>query len=96
VSKIWDTLIECQNGIIDTFNARGVEIQEPGMDQFNKEDGGWLNRVWQNDHIRRAHIDVVDARETKGLWMMHVCVFPTLDNGMVLCLTQLDLNKKSS
>ena len=81
MSKIWDALIECQNSIIDIFDSRCVEIQELGMDRFNKANGGWLNRVWQNDHIRRAHIDVVDARETKGLWMMHVCVFPTLDNG---------------
>ena len=80
MSKIWDTLIECQNSIIDIFDTRGVEIQEPGMENFNNKDGGWLNRVWQNDHVRRAHIDVVDARNTKGLWMMHVCVFPVLSN----------------
>ena len=30
--------------------------------------------------MRRAHIDVVDARESKGLWMMHVCCFPNLYN----------------
>jgi phycocyanobilin:ferredoxin oxidoreductase len=36
--------------------------------------------VWHNDNVRRAHIDVVDARESKGLWMMHVCVFPVLNN----------------
>ena len=38
------------------------------MKQFNKK--GWVNRTWKNDSIRRAHVDVVDARETKGLWMM--------------------------
>ena len=32
------------------------------------------------EHVRRAHIDVVDARESKGLWMMHVCVFPVIQN----------------
>ena len=26
------------------------------------------------------HIDVVDVRESKGLWMMHVCCFPVLTN----------------
>jgi hypothetical protein len=50
------------------------------MDHFNQPDSGWINRVWQNDDVRRAHIDVVDARKTKGLWMMHVCVFPNLHN----------------
>jgi phycocyanobilin:ferredoxin oxidoreductase len=33
-----------------------------------------------SSRYRRAHIDVVDARETRGLWMMHCCVFPHLDN----------------
>jgi phycocyanobilin:ferredoxin oxidoreductase len=51
------------------------------MEQFNQPNSGWVNRVWANENIRRAHIDVVDARESKGLWMMHVCVFPELTNG---------------
>ena len=50
------------------------------MEHFNQSDGSWINRVWKNNDVRRAHIDVVDARETKGLWMMHVCVFPQLNN----------------
>lgn len=77
---IWDKLIDCKDQIIQLFDHHGVEIAEPGMDYFNQPDGGWINRVWENEDIRRAHIDVVDARSTKGLWMMHVCVFPKLDN----------------
>lgn len=46
------------------------------MDRFNQP--GWVNRVWSGDVYRRAHVDVVDARESKGLWMMHCCVFPHL------------------
>ena len=77
---IWDQLVDCQEDIIQMFNARGTEINEPGMEHFNQSDGSWINRVWENEHVRRAHIDVVDARDTKGLWMMHVCVFPQLNN----------------
>ena len=80
MSIIWNTLIDCQNQIIDIFNANAQEIQEEGLDYFNQPENGWINRVWANEHIRRAHIDVVDARDSRGLWMMHVCVFPTLDN----------------
>jgi phycocyanobilin:ferredoxin oxidoreductase len=76
MSKIWDTLIDCQDSIIDIFDKNADEIFEIGMDHFNKP--GWINRVWKNQYVRRAHIDVVDARETRGLWMMHVCVFPVL------------------
>lgn len=81
MSIIWNQLIKCKDEIIEIFDQRAEEIFEPGMDHFNQADGGWINRVWANEHVRRAHIDVVDARDTKGLWMMHVCVFPELTNG---------------
>ena len=77
---IWEKLIDCKNEIISVFDQKAEEFEEPGLAHFNTADGGWINRVWRNDSIRRAHIDVVDARTTKGLWMMHVCIFPTLDN----------------
>ena len=80
-SIIWDTLIKTQDEILDIFNEFGNEIEEKGLNKFNQPENGWLNRVWSNKHVRRAHIDVVDVRESKGLWMMHVCCFPTLDNG---------------
>jgi len=49
------------------------------MDRFNNDN--WTNRTWSNMSVRRAHVDVVDARETKGLWMAHICLFPNLTNG---------------
>jgi len=79
VSVIWDRLIECKDEIINIFDANATEYEEPGLAHFNNDL--WVNRVWRNDDVRRAHIDVVDARDTKGLWMMHVCVFPVLTNG---------------
>lgn len=79
MSVIWDRLIECKDEIINIFDASATEYEEPGLAHFNNDL--WVNRVWRNDDVRRAHIDVVDARDTKGLWMMHVCVFPVLTNG---------------
>jgi len=81
VSVIWNNLIDCKDEIISIFNEQATEVAETGLDYFNQPENGWINRVWANDSVRRAHIDVVDARDSKGLWMMHVCVFPTLDNG---------------
>jgi phycocyanobilin:ferredoxin oxidoreductase len=79
-SIIWDRLIECKDEILTIFNTYATEIQEDGLDYFNQPDNGWINRVWANSSVRRAHIDVVDARDSKGLWMMHVCCFPVLTN----------------
>ncbi len=78
MSKVWDTLIEVQHLLEESFNKTGTEIFEPGMDRFNQP--GWVNRVWTSNGYRRAHVDVVDARETKGLWMMHCCIFPHIHN----------------
>ena len=80
MSVIWNRLIECQDEIISIFDSRAKEIEEPGLSHFNQPENGWINRVWANDSVRRAHIDVVDARESRGLWMMHVCCFPVLNN----------------
>jgi phycocyanobilin:ferredoxin oxidoreductase len=80
LSIIWNKLIECKDEIISIFDKEATEIQEDGLDYFNRPDSGWINRVWANNSVRRAHIDVVDARDSKGLWMMHVCIFPKLDN----------------
>ncbi len=77
-SNVWNTLIDIQHLLEDSFNKTGTEIFEPGMDRFNQP--GWVNRVWTSDAYRRAHVDVVDARETKGLWMMHCCIFPHIHN----------------
>ena len=78
MSQVWTTLIEIQNLLVAEFEKTGVPVNEPGMERFNQP--GWINRVWTSDNYRRAHIDVVDARETKGLWMMHCCIFPHTHN----------------
>ena len=77
-SKVWNTLIGIQHLLEQSFDRTGVETQEPGMERFNQP--GWVNRVWTSENYRRAHVDVVDARSTKGLWMMHCCVFPHIHN----------------
>ena len=78
---IWQRLIKCKDEIINTLNQTCEEYQEEGMERFNNEEYGWVNRTWKNKNIRRAHVDVVDVRHTKKLWMMHVCLFPELTNG---------------
>lgn len=78
MSQVWNSLINIQTLFEKSFSETGEEIDEPGMDRFNQP--GWVNRVWRSERYRRAHVDVVDARNTKGLWMMHCCVFPHTHN----------------
>lgn len=78
MSTVWDQLINIEKRLEAAFYASGSIVNEPGMYRFNQP--GWINKVWASSVYRRAHIDVVDARSTRGLWMMHCCVFPHLDN----------------
>jgi len=73
MSEIWDKLIDCEQKIIAKCASLGEE-------QFDDPEFEWLNKVFKGKHFRRAHIDSVDARATKGLYMTHICVFPNFDN----------------
>jgi len=78
MSNVWETLQDIAEKFEQTFEKTGTLVNEPGMDRFNQP--GWVNRVYSGELYRRAHIDIVDARDTKGLWMMHCCIFPHTHN----------------
>jgi len=69
--SMFDKIIECEQKIIAKCASMGVETHDD-------PEFAWLNKVYKGDTFRRAHIDSVDARNTKGLYMTHICVFPTL------------------
>ena len=73
-----DRLQSIQRMFEERFANTGTEIQEPGIDRFNYD--GWINRVWAGDSYRRAHLNIVDATDSNGLWMMHCCIFPHTHN----------------
>jgi len=75
---IWENVIQCKDNIIKMLNNTCTEYQEEGITHFEKD--GWISRTWRNENIRRAHVNVVDARKTKGLLLCHICVFPELNN----------------
>ncbi len=75
---IWEKLIKTTDEIVKILNMYGTEYSEPGMERFNNDT--WTNRTWKTKECRRAHVDIVDARKQKGLWMAHICLFPNLNN----------------
>ena len=76
---IWDRLIKCKDEIISILDRDCEEYNEDGMEKFNKET--WTNRTWKNVNVRRAHFEIVDARDTRGHYMLHLSLFPNLENG---------------
>jgi len=54
------------------------------LSSYNACDEGhqfsWPNYVYTDKSFRRAHLDVVDAREAKKLYMLHLTVMPHLND----------------
>ena len=69
MSIIFDKLIQLTEDFKSILQQHTFESEE-------KHPFEWENRIYQSAFVRRAHLDVVDARETKKLYMMHLCIFP--------------------
>lgn len=69
--------------IFNQLTAAASEIKSY-LDRYtpSEEEHGfsWPNHVYTGKNFRRAHLDIVDARETKKLYMMHLCIFPNTTN----------------
>ncbi len=77
--ELWEKLIEFQEELVVFLDTNFTRYSEKGLERFNHS--GWVNLTWKSDRFRRIHLDVVDARETKKLWMMHICGFPHIESG---------------
>jgi hypothetical protein len=51
------------------------EIERGELDKYP-----WTNRIFRGDLFRRGHLEVLDVRESKKMWIMHICIFPHLDD----------------
>ena len=75
MSEIWNRLIDIEYHYVSRFSETGKEILTEDISA-----PGWTSRSWSSNIYRLANIVTADVRETKGMWMMHCCVFPHMDN----------------
>lgn len=73
MSIIFDKLERFSRKLNGILHLAGEEI-------FEGHNFGWPNYVYTSPNFRRAHLDIIDARETKKLYMMHLCIFPHFDD----------------
>jgi hypothetical protein len=71
MTAVWDKAIACAEEIERRFRSTG-DLIETKID----ESLGLYDLSFSSMRYRRAHISIVDARETKNVWMLHVTVFP--------------------
>lgn len=71
MTATFDLSIACAEEITKRFRETG-EVEEFIIDEIH----GINDTVYTSSKYRRAHISIVDARESKKLWLLHVTVFP--------------------
>ena len=73
MSTVFQKLIECSDHFKQVLEQNGTLVDEGN-------NFGWPNYVYTSSSFRRAHLDIIDARESKKLYMMHLCIFPHTDD----------------
>jgi hypothetical protein len=64
------------NKLVEFSNRLQKRIERVGTLVDEGHNFDWPNFVYTSNRFRRAHLDIVDVRETKKLYMMHLCIFP--------------------
>jgi len=69
MTAVWDKIEELAKKFEDRFNATGELIT-------GNLDYEWHNQLWSSPRYRRAHIEIVDHRESHNIYILHCTVFP--------------------
>ena len=77
--KIWKTAL-----VFDKLIAASKEMEDIlGQHSYasHTHDFPWPAKTYLSpDIFRRADIDIIDAREDRKLWMMHLCIYPHVND----------------
>jgi Ferredoxin-dependent bilin reductase len=71
----WDKIEQLAKHFEDMFNATGEPIEGALDQKYN-----WHNKLWSSLGYRRAHVQVVDNRDTHGIYILHTTVFPQVND----------------
>lgn len=71
MSIVWDKIEALAKHFENEFNRTGTPIEGTLGNDYE-----WHNQLWTSDSYRRAHLEVVDHRESHKLYIVHCTVFP--------------------
>jgi hypothetical protein len=73
MTAVWDKIEELAKKFEDRFNATGELIT-------GNLDYEWHNQLWSSPRYRRAHVEIVDNRESHNIYILHCTVFPRFND----------------
>lgn len=74
MSIVWDKISSLSQYVEKRF------LNTSNHHTVHEEYKGWYNAIFTSDYYRRSHIEIVDFRETHKLYILHVTVFPHIND----------------
>jgi len=71
---LWNRLNEYASYIHERFDDKFSRYHEHGMDGL--EFKNWNDTFWCSDIIHKCHLKTIVPEDGKGLWLMHINIFP--------------------
>lgn len=69
-SIVWDSISTLAQQIENKFRETGTKIAG------NEHSYSWYNSIYTSEKYRRAHIEIVDNRQTHKIYILHCTIFP--------------------
>jgi hypothetical protein len=73
MTVVWDKIEQLARDFEYNFNNTGTKYSE-------ENKNGWKNYLFTGPDYRRAHIEIVDFRESHNIYILHTTVFPHFNN----------------
>jgi len=73
MTQLWNKIEQLAQHIEMRFDDTGFLVDTP-------HNYNWYNKIYESHHYRRAHIEIVDNRDTHKLYILHCTIFPHIDS----------------
>lgn len=71
MTHVWHSIETLSKTFENLFTQTGEVIKDGHHNQYD-----WHNNLWTSMRYRRAHIEIVDKRDSHGIYILHSTVFP--------------------
>lgn len=75
MTAVWNKISNLAEEFKSRVDSSGYSITTNLNHNYN-----WHNELWASSRYRRAHIEIVDFRETHNIYILHSTIFPHFDD----------------
>jgi len=72
-STLWEKLNNYSKAITKKFDEHLTRFDNP---KYDMKFDGWTDLFWSSDKIQKCHLKTIKPVDGKGLWLMHINIFP--------------------